>query len=70
MKSRCKVFTSRCDAIDARSESLISQQATNATVIAGLVESTQAVVASVTALSGKLDVVASRLENFCDLTLK
>lgn len=62
LESRCSALTKRFDAIDARIESLVNQQATTATTLASLVESHKVVITSVTALTERLDTVASHLE--------
>ncbi|KAG0728250.1 hypothetical protein GWK47_032886 [Chionoecetes opilio] len=56
LESRCTTLTARFDAIDARIDSLVSH------TLATLVESHQVVIASVTTLTEKLNVVVSRLE--------
>jgi len=67
LEVRCTALTARFDAIDSRIDNLVSQQATSASTLASLVESHQVVITSVTALTEKLDVVASRLERLGDL---
>ena len=68
LESRCTALSARFDTIDARIDSLVSQQASTSSTLASLVESNQVVIASVTALTEKLDAVASRLERLGDLT--
>ena len=66
LESRCDALAARFDAIDARIDSLVSQGATTATTLSGLTESNGAVIASVSALTERLDVIASCLERLGD----
>ena len=68
LESRCAALAARFDAIDARIDSLVSQGATAATTLSGLTESHGVVIASVSALTERLDVIASRLEKFADFS--
>ena len=69
LESCCTALTARFDASYARTDILVSQQAKNEGTLVdfGLVESHQVAIASVTALTEKLDVVAFCLERLGNL---
>ena len=66
MESRLSALTARLDAIDARFDSLLSQQATNTSTLKELVEAQQATMTSVTSFDEKFDMIITRLEKLGD----
>ncbi|XP_068246569.1 uncharacterized protein [Palaemon carinicauda] len=67
LESHCTVLSTRFDAIDARFDSLIVQQATTASNLDTLVKTQQVLITSVASLTEKLDTVASCLERVSGL---
>lgn len=70
LTSRCTVISERFDAIEARIDSLATQNVTTERTLASLVESHQTIIATVTTFSEKLEALTSRFEKVCDLVLK
>lgn len=70
LTTRCTAITERFDAIEARIDSLATQNATTERTLASLVESHQAIMATVTTFSEKLKALTSRFEMVCDRMFK
>lgn len=70
LTTRCTAFTERFDAIEARINSLVTQNATTERTLATLVESHQAIIHTVNTFSEKLEALATRMEMVCDHVTK
>lgn len=58
LTARCTAFTERFDAVEARLDSLATQNATTERTLASIVESQQAIITTVTTFSEKLEALA------------
>lgn len=64
LESRCTALEARFLAMDARVDELVTQGATTAATLSGVVESNRTVITSVTTLTERFEAFASRLEKF------